>query len=181
VIPLFLLALSAFPQPVSGDFPADLYGPIDTRLAGAVCAGGPCIWGHADSAVLPIAFHPPAGMRVRILSLRGTTVAWIKSLPGDPPTPLESVAGVLGGFQTTSGMAGTATAGCDYCAGGTPLYLQAAVGEKQPISATLYDYENLGTLLDADNILNAKIAAWLNTTNKPVHIEITYTIQFRYE
>jgi hypothetical protein len=39
----------------------------------------------------------------------------------------------------------------------------------------------LGTLLDADNILNAKIAAWLNTTNKPVHIEISYTIQFRYE
>jgi hypothetical protein len=59
--------------------------------------------------------------------------------------------------------------------------LQDAVGEKKPIATTLYDYEDLGTLLDADNILHAKIAAWLNTTNKPVHIEITYTIQFRYE
>jgi hypothetical protein len=36
-------------------------------------------------------------------------------------------------------------------------------------------------LLDEDHILYAKIADWLNTTGKPIHIELTYTIQFRYE
>lgn len=157
------------PQTVSGNFPRDLYGTVDTR---------PACWGFADSAVLPIQFNPPAGYRVRILFLRGDVVAWIKSLPGDPATPLETAAGVLGGFQTTS--AG-ASAQCNYCADGTPLYVQGAVSQIQPATRVPFDYENVGMFLDADNILNAKIATWLNTTGKPIHVEITYTIQFQYE
>ena len=173
MIPTLLLALSLLgPSPVSGNFPRDLYGQQDTRTA---------TWGFADSAVLPITFHPPAGQSVRILSIRGDVTAWIKTLPGDPITPLESAAGVLGGFQTTSSMNGLLTSDCTYCQGGTPLYVQGAMGEKQPTTRVPFDYENINTLLDSDNILNAKIASWLNTTGKPIHTEITYTIQFRYE
>jgi len=35
-------------------------------------------------------------------------------------------------------------------------------------------------LLDSDNILNAKIAAFENTTGKPIHLEISYTIEFEF-
>jgi hypothetical protein len=128
--------------------------------------------------MLPIPFYPPAGYRVRILALRGDLVAWIKSLPGDPPTPLESGAGVLMGFQTTS-MGGTQE--CDYCASGCLLYLQDAVVEKEPKTRLPYD-KQINILLDSDNMLNLKIASWLNTTGKPIHLEATYdTIMFRYE
>jgi len=166
---------------VSGNFPQDLFGPADTRMAGQNCGVGPCIWGHADSAVLPIQFRPPPGYRVRILSLRGDLIAWIKTLPGDPPTPAESSAGVLGGFQTTSSLAEENSKECDSCADGCPLYIQDAVTEKQPKTRAAFNYQEVGLMLDADNVLNVKVADWLNTTGKPVHIEMTYTIQFRYE
>jgi hypothetical protein len=175
---LFGIVAALGPYTVSGNFPADLYGPVDTRMSGLICAGGPCIWGHADSATLPIKFRPPAGYRVRILALRGDVVGWVKSLPGDPPTPVESSAGILGGFQTTSA---SGSAHCDYCADGTPLYVQDAVTDKQPKTRAPFNYNDVGQLLDDDNILTAKIASWLNTTGKPIHIEISYTIQFRYE
>lgn len=181
IIALLWLVQSIAPaqvRTVSGNFPADLYGPVDTRMAGQVCAGGPCIWGRADSAVLPIRFHPPAGYRVRIVALRGDVVAWIKSLPGDAPTPAESAAGILGGFQTTSS---GGTPDCDYCASGCPVYVQDSVTEKEPKTRMAFNYDHVGLLLDDDNVFNAKIASWLNTTGKPIHMEITYTIQFRYE
>ena len=175
---LFGLVSALGPYTVSGNFPSDLYGPVDTRMAGTICADGPCIWGHADSNVLPIKFRPPAGYRVKILTLRGDVIAWIKSLPGDPPTPAESAAGILAGFQTTSS---AGSVHCDFCADGTPLYVQDSVTEKQPKTRAPFNYTDVGTYLDDDNILNAKIASWLNTTNKPIHIELTYTIQFTYE
>jgi hypothetical protein len=172
LLSLFAVAGLFSPQTVSGNFPRDLQGTVDTR---------PTCWGYADSAVLPITFNPPAGYRVRILALRGDVTAWIKTLPGDPTTPPESVSGVLGGFQTTSGLNGGTTPQCDYCAGGTPLYVQGAVGERQPTTRIPFDYDNVGTLLDSDNVLNAKIASFLNTTGKPIHTEISYTLVFRYE
>lgn len=180
MIPLLVLAVG-LTQTASGNFPRDLYGPVDTRMAGEVCAGGPCIWGNADSAVQPITFHPPAGYRVRIVSLRGDVIAWVKSLPGDRPTPPESAAGILAGFQTTSSILGTAVAGCDYCAAGCPLYIQDSVTEKQPRTRAGFNYENINLVLDDDSVLNAKIAEFLNTTGKPIHIELTYTIGFVFE
>src|SRR5438445_5596764 len=118
MMPLILAITTANlpgPYTVSDNFPADLYGAVDTRMSKQSCGAGPCIWGRADVALLPIRFHPPAGYRVRVLSLRGDLVAWIKSLPGDPPTPAESAAGVLAGFETPS-MGGSPE--CDYCAQG---------------------------------------------------------------
>lgn len=183
----WMLALPS-PYIASGNFPSDLYGPVDTRMAGQICGGGPCIWGRADYAVLPIRFRPPAGYRVRILALRGDLIAWIKTLPGDPATPLESAAGILGGFQTTSslnasngGSGAEGSARCDYCSDDCPLYIQDSVTEKQAKTRAPFNYTDVGLLLDLDNMLNAKIAAWLNTTGKPIHVELTYTIQFRYE
>lgn len=171
MIGLFLLTLMVFP-PASGNFAADLYGPVDLRSG---------TWGRADSLVLPIRFNPPPGYRVRILSLRGDLTAWIKTLPGDPETPKESAAGVLAGFQTTSAVNGTEEASCELCVSGTPLYIQDWVTEKQPAARAAFDYAGIDTLLDADNTLQAKVADWLNTTGKPIHLELTYTVQYRYE
>lgn len=179
MLPFLLFALvSLGPFTVSGNFPRDLYGPVDTRMAGLVCAGGPCIWGNADADVLPITFHPPAGYRVRILGLRGDLIAWIKSLPGDKATRLESAAGVLIGFQTTSSKA---SAHCEYCADGCPLYLQDSVTEKQPKTRAPFLYDNLDMLLDTDHVLHLKLASYLNTTGKPIHLEGTYTVIYRFE
>lgn len=162
---------------VSGNFPRDLFGPTDTRMAGQICKVGPCIWGRADSEVLPITFHPPAGYRVRVLRLRGDLVAQIKVIPGDPAIPADSSAGVLIGFQST---AANGSVDCDYCASGTPLYIQDYVNDRQPKTRAPFDYET-DLLLEPDNILNLKLAAWLNTTEHPIHLEGTYTITFRYE
>jgi hypothetical protein len=166
---LLSLAGALGPYTVSGNFAGDLFGPVDTR---------PGTWGRADSAILPVTFKPPAGYRVRILSIRGDVVSWIKTVPGGPPTPPESAAGVLGAFQTPSA---SGSAQCDWCADGCLLYVQGAVTEKQPAGRVPFNYVRVDALLDSDNVLNAKMAAWLNNTEKPIHIEITYTIQFRYE
>ena len=67
---LFGLVSALGPYTVSGNFPSDLYGPVDTRLAGTICADGPCIWGHADSNILPIKFRPRLGTRSKSLHTR---------------------------------------------------------------------------------------------------------------
>jgi hypothetical protein len=128
--------------------------------------------------VLPIQFHPPAGYRVRVLTVRGDVVAAIKSLPGDAPTPAESWAGVLGGFTTTSS---GQSAQCDYCSDGCLLYVQGIVSQLQLATRIPFNYRDVGMLLDTDNVLHAKVASFLNTTGKPIHIELTYQVWVRYE
>jgi hypothetical protein len=164
------------PKTVSGNFPRDLFGPIDERMAG-VFDNGPCIWGRADSAILPLQFQPPPGHRTRIVALQGDMTAWIKSLQGDAPTPPESGAGVLMGFQTSSS---SGTPDCTYAATGCPLYIQDAVMASMPKTRTPFDYQ-CDCLLDEDNLFHLKIAAWLNNTEKPIHIEATYTITYCFE
>jgi hypothetical protein len=170
-------SLMGQPHTISGNFPRDLMGPQDTRMAGVVCNVGPCIWGVADSAVMPIKFNPPAGYHVRILRLRGDLVAWIKLLPGEQAEQ-NSTAGTLLGFSTT---APGGSVQCDYCADNTSLYVQDAVTAQQPKARTPFDYDGVDQVLEHDNILNVVIAEWLNTTGKPIHLEATYTIKFVYE
>ena len=43
-----------------------------------------------------------------------------------------------------------------------------------------FNYDGVDLVLPADNTLNLKIAAWLNTTGKPIHIEATYVIKFQF-
>lgn len=125
---------------------------------------------------MPVTFQPPNGYRVRILRLRGDLVSWPKVLPGDTPVTPGQYAGVLLGFQTTSpGGSGQ----CDYCADNTMLYIQDAIST-EPHRAP-FDYTNVDMLLNPDNELLVKIASWLNTTGKPIHVEATFTVTYRYE
>ena len=52
---------------MSGNFPADLYGPADTREN---------TWGVAEATTRVLTFNPPKGCRVEILKVRGDLTAW---------------------------------------------------------------------------------------------------------
>lgn len=170
---------------VSGNFPRDLYGPVDTRdLRPTACAGGPCVWGHGDFDIFNMKFNPPDGYRVRVLRFRGDLVSWIKSMPGDPPTPPESTAGVLASASTSRSSTDASTMDtsrhCSYCSDACGFYIQDSVTAAIPKSRAAFNYD-MDMLLEPDHVLALKLAAWLNTTGKPIHLELTYTITFRYE
>jgi hypothetical protein len=179
---LLALSLSACAQQpkvlsVSGNFPRDLYGPLDTR--------GACCWGHADSDTLVITFPVKPGYRVHILRLRGDLIAWPKVLEGQPAVKPGSYAGVLAGFSTwnVDTQAGPDRAEtCDYCAGpGVPYYAQIGLSD-QPVRAPFdYDLRTDEVYLDATGILYLKLASFLNTTGYALHIESTYSIAYRIE
>lgn len=170
MITLLLAALLAVqPFTVSGNFPRDLYGPLDDRNL---------TWGHAAAEVLPIRFSPPPGYRVRILKLRGDLVAMPRVIDAADPAPANGYAGVLMGFSTTSS-AGAAE--CDFCATGCMLYIQDNLHGGEARRAPYdYSFRDERILLDRDNLLNLKLAAYLNTTGHPIHMEGTYTITFEW-
>jgi hypothetical protein len=163
---LRLFAGDCISRPCTGatNFPANLYGPLDTR---------PGTWGHADSASLPIKFKPPPGYRVRILRIRGDLIAWPRKLLARDSA---GVAGVLLGFSTT---APEGSIHADWLADNTQLYIQDAVSAEPRRAA--FDYGNLAMALEADNTLVLKLAAYLNTTGAAIHMEGTATIRYRFE
>lgn len=149
---------------ISGNFPRDLYGPLDTRNA---------TWGHADADELPIQFYPPSGYRVKILRLRG-------DLSGAPKVPdknavVKGYAWSLIGFSTT---ANEGSVRCNYCADRCHLYIQDAYrdGEAKHLP---FDWD-VQMLLEPDHILVLKLASYLNQTDFPLHLEGTYNIQFTF-
>jgi hypothetical protein len=165
-----LLAIAALlgPYSASGNFSADLQGAVDVR---------PATWGTADAYTWVIQMTAPAGYRVRILRLRGDLVAWPKTLPGEAPVERGQYAGVLLGFQTS---AKDGSARCDPCADGTMLYIQHAMGA-DPVRAPFNTRVQEGGLLEPDGKLLVKVAAWLNTTGRPIHLEPTFTVVYQFE
>lgn len=159
---------------VSGNFPVNLYGPPDTRNE---------TWGNAEAQSLNITFKPPQGKtRTRVLGLRGDLVAWPSPVAtvdtGAVQTPATGSAGVLLGFSTSSSKGSQYV---DFGADGCMVYIQDAVTGGQK-TCREFDYEvEADGLLDEDNILVLKLAAWLNTTGVPIHIEGTYGILFQFE
>lgn len=161
-------------QYISGNYPVNLYGPPDTRNE---------TWGNAEAQELKIQFTPPVGKtRTRILGIRGDVVAWPSPVAtvdtGALQTPATGSAGVLLGFSTTSSKGSKA---CNFCADGCMVYIQSAITNGQQCTRA-FDYDVVvDGLLDADNILVLKLAAWLNTTGVPIHVEGTYGILFQFE
>ena len=171
---LFAAAAILGLAPVSGNFPRDLYGPVDTR---------PNCWGHADYEVLPIAFPSRPGYRVHLLRIRGDLIAWPKVLEGEPPVRRGAYAAVLAGFSTwdfDKDVSPDRTLACDFCAAGVPLYIQAGLAD-QPVRAAFdYDLREDAVYL-TEGKLFLKLAAFLNTTGHPIHTEATYTLTYQFE
>jgi hypothetical protein len=152
------------------NFAADLYGPIDTR---------PATWGHADYHVWTIEMkNVPPLHRVRVLRVFGDVVSYVRN-------PSDKTAGTLFGLGTTApdgniGLDGVQR--CDFCALNTMLYVQDFVGPTGGGGQRGFDYNVADAgLLERDHKLLVKVAAWLNETNQPVHIEPTFNVVYRYE
>jgi hypothetical protein len=157
------------PYSASSNFSVDLVGVADTR---------PDTWGTAGVQTWPVTFHPPAGYRVRILSIsKGDLIAWPKMLPGDAPIAPGMVAGVLLGLSTTAPEGSTR---CTPCADNTMLYIQAVTGAEGVRAPLPPGPIEAGGLLEADNTLIVKVASYLNTTGKALHIEPTFTITYEF-
>ena len=154
------------PWLASSNYSVDLAGAADSR---------PGTWGTADSFTAPIAFHPPHGYRVRILRIRGDLTAWARVLPDESPVA-QGTAGVLVSFQTT---ARDGSARCTPCADNTLVYLQGAVSGPGAVRVP-FDART-SVLLEPDSILRVTVASWLNTTGKPIHLEPTFTVVYRFE
>jgi hypothetical protein len=148
----------------SGNFSADLYGVADTR---------PSTWGYADVAIWAITFDAPAGYRAVILGLSGDLISFSKNPANDALAP-NAYAGVLLGFQTA---APGGSVSCDWCADDTMLYLQDAI-RLEPHRAPFDRKFQPGVEWLPGNQLLVKVASYLNTTGKPVHVEATYTLTF---
>lgn len=141
----------------------DLLGPVDTR---------PGTWGRADYSTWKITFRPPAGHRVRILHAHGDLVSWVRNAPED------TYAGVLLGFSTT-GPEGSVRG--DLLADACMLYVQDAVARGVPKRTAFNADVRAGGLLEPDNVLVVKIAAWLNSTENFIHSEVSATFTYRWE
>jgi hypothetical protein len=61
------------------------------------------------------------------------------------------------------------------------LYIQDSVSDKVDHVRSQFDYTNIDMLLEPDNLFQVKLAAWLNTTGHPIHLEASYTVQYRWE
>lgn len=145
------------------NFSTDLLGPVDAR---------PGTWGHADYSTWRIVFRPPAGHRVRILRAHGDLVSWVRGAPED------TYAGVLFGLQTTAPDGSTRA---DWAADNCMLYVQDAVTRGRPARTAFNADVRAGGLLEPDNVLIFKIAAWLNDTGQPIHSEVTATLTYQFE
>ena len=62
----------------------------------------------------------------------------------------------------------------------TMLYVQDGVSKEMPKSRAAFDRNNLNVVLRHDNKLVVTVAAWLNTTGKPIHIEPTFTMKYEW-
>jgi len=149
---------------LAGNFSADMQGLIDTRQD---------TWGTASAVIKPLTFKVPVGCKVQLVKLMGDFVTWpLGSVPEG------SQAGTLIAMQRTgAGVTGSKYA--DWASDGTFLYLQ--IGTSGPPSRLAFNHYVLADgLLNDDNILEFKMAEWLNNTGRKIHMEVSFVVYFRF-
>jgi hypothetical protein len=151
---------------VTGNLPADLYGPIDTR---------PGTWGRSEARELPITFNPPPGMSVYIIRIRGDMVAGVKLPQNQAVIPENGFSWTLFGVSTT---AKEGSEQCNWCADNALMYIQDGLRGGE-VRRTPFDWD-IGQYLGEDNTMVLKIATYLNTIDLPIHIEATWQAEFEY-
>ena len=143
----------------SFNFTADLQGQLDTR---------PGTWGYQDSHTWKVPFFPPDGKMVRIEQITGDLVAW--PLGQRPPGKYAGVLLSLGRTQQYL------PPWCSFCNANTFLYIQMPVF----LGRAPFSHYNLGFLLGPDNIMEVKVASWLNQLNAEIHIEPTFVVKYSF-
>lgn len=154
----------------AANFSADILGTPDTR---------PDTWGTAGYQAWTIQFkNVPALHRVRIVRVFGDVISYVRDKSN-------RTAGTLFGLATTApdGNIGMdSIQRCDFCALNTMLYVQDFVGPHGGGGLRTFDnVVSAGGLLEPDHKLLVKVAAWLNETGQPIHIEPTINVVYKYE
>ena len=148
------------PYSVATNHADDILGTPDTR---------PSTWGTAGYNVHTLTFHPPAGYRTRVLRVYGNFQGWLR-------VNNSKCVGALWGLSTT------APEGSERvypAADNTLLYVQdATCGEPFRVSV---DFAIVNGLLEADNVLISKVAAWLNETGQELHMEPSFNLVYQFE
>ena len=151
----------------AGNFSADMQGLIDTR---------PDTWGTSSAVLKPLTFKAPAGCSVEVVKVIGDFVAWPL---GEVPGGMQ--AGVLISIERT-GVPDAWTSDpsklADYASPGVFLYLQ--VGTNGPPARVAFDTKVVDGFLSEDNVLEFKMAEWLNNTARKIHMEVSFVVHFRF-
>jgi hypothetical protein len=151
----------------AGNFSADLHGPVDTR---------PSTWGTSSAVLKPLTFKVPAGCSVEITHLMGDFIAWPvgEVVKGNQAGVLISVERTNAPDAWTDNLSKLA----DYAAPGYFLYLQA--GTDGIPARMAFDVGVVEGLLASDNVLEFKMAEWLNNTDRKIHMEVSFVVHFRF-
>lgn len=157
------------PRVASGNFSADIAGQPDSR---------PGTWGTAGAELWAIEFHPPEGCAIEIHSISGDIVSWVRWSNSASWAPAKDKFGVLYGFQFHRENRGGGEI-CDLCDVGTILYGQAGANSRD-VSSRVFRQSYRSPVRLPEDRLWVKAAAWLNDTDQPVHLEITWTIEFQF-
>lgn len=171
------IATAADVKVMSGNFAADITGVRDTRPATSRKAASTiwqATWGNAGSTMWPIKFSPPPGERVVIHSIRGDIVAWSRTSYAGAQDKF----GVLAAFQVRRQNTGGAGL-CDWCDVSTLLYAQTAAASSS-IAQRRFSIRFKAPQELPERTLYVKTAAWLSDIPGPVHIEVTYTVEFEF-
>ena len=164
---------------MAGNFSADLEGQV---LPGDV--ERPEIWGLREAFAWPLKFEPPAGHRVRLLSITGDLTARLTTR-GEGPVWVSGAypyVGVLAGVQTRAESAGSVHA--DHAADDVLAYIQADIGRDGVARIAMReDWRGLrNALLGPDHTVWFKVAKYLDETGLRTHLEVTFSqLRFRYE
>jgi hypothetical protein len=165
------------PYTAAGNFAADLFGAVDTREN---------TWGRAEAATWQQQFQLPPGYRVQILEITGDLMAWPTD-SGIGPALVDPgrCYGVLAGLHVTDdeGYVRGGSARGTLMADDTLFYVQGgacgSVAVNKDFYVDLRDVEN--AVLGRNHVLIWKVAAWLNDTGYPIHVEPTFSsLKYRW-
>lgn len=153
------------PFQASSNFAFDLQGHLDTR---------PYTYGFADDQSKTIHFNPPAGWRVRILTLQGDFIY----------SPEFNVAPAAAGTGTYVMLAlnrdsAESSGRCTPCDDNSMVTLQATWPGPGRIAFNRDVHVN--GLLGPDNTLVIKTAIFFNTTGLFIHLEPTINFTYQFE
>ncbi len=169
----FVLAGAACAQPIQvgvSNFSVDLRGDPDNRVA---------TWGTAAAEAWTMTFRPPEGHGVEIRGVAGDLVSWPTEMGTTPATvPEGRFAGVLFGLGSSSSGHGSTKA--DFFDEHTFLYIQDVVDQSGSRTRFNQEYEACSVFLNEDHKLIVKVAVWLNDTGRMIHMEPTFTLQYRF-
>jgi hypothetical protein len=137
----------------------------------------PATWGHAGFYLHHYTFSPPPGYRTKILRVYGDVVVWPTRMGQGPAiVPPGTYAGTLWGLSATDA---TGSTSMSPAADGCFVYLQLATSGKPERAAFDFDLSADG-LLGPDNLLESKVAVWLNDTGHRIHIEPTWITVYQF-